>query len=88
MERAHDYVKAFIQDNPIYVTVTPTHFCYPSGDEPGVIIGIINYPRFPKEPEELKEIALKLAEHMKEKLFQYRVTVMFPDQTVMLGDEK
>jgi len=36
------------------VTVTPTKFIYKKGNEPGAIIGVILYPRFPLEIEELK----------------------------------
>lgn len=67
------------------VTVTPTKFVYTSGEEPGVIVGLINYPRFPKEPAEVKRLALELAFLLKEKLGQERVSVVMPDETVMIG---
>lgn len=66
------------------VTVTPTHFRYVDGEEPGVIIGWINYPRFPREPEEIKERAFNLAKHLMMMLNQERMSITTPDETYML----
>ena len=66
------------------VTFTETEFIYTEGNEPGLIIGMVNYPRFPSDPETLKEKALKLAEKLLIELNQFRVSVVFPDETVML----
>jgi hypothetical protein len=35
------------------VTVTPTEYVYTGGREAGAIIGLINYPRFPKTPADI-----------------------------------
>ncbi len=67
------------------VTVTPTTFLYTGGSEPGVIVGLINYPRFPAEPAALKARDLELAGLLKQRLGQLRVTVVMPDETVTLG---
>ncbi len=93
----------YVNSADLCVTFTPTHYIYngarkehfdvlhqesPFCCEGGVIIGMINYPRFPMKPEEIREKALELALILKVKLEQRRVTVMFPDETVMLGDDK
>lgn len=70
------------------VTVTATKFVYKNGMEDGAIVGLINYPRFPKEPHEIKEQALELAGILLEKMEQYKVTIVFPDETVMIGEDK
>ena len=68
------------------VTLTPTEFLYTNGGEPGVAVGLINYPRFPSTPEAIREHALALAEKLRVGLGQWRVSVVMPDETVMLGD--
>ena len=69
------------------VTVTPTEFIYKNGMEPGVIIGAINYPRFPSTPEQMKKQVLDLAEILLVELNQYRVSIVFTDETLMLECE-
>ena len=68
------------------ITITPTEYRYLNGNEPGVIIGYINYPRFPKiEPkDEIADRALQLAEMLRVGLGQIRVSVTTPDKTYML----
>jgi SAM-dependent methyltransferase len=48
-----DYLRRRFINNPSCVTVTPTNFIYCGGQEDGVIIGIRNYPRFPKTEDEI-----------------------------------
>lgn len=57
--------QACLQD-PICVTVEPTKFIYTGGEEAGAVIGLLNYPRFPRSAEEIniraKSLAIKLLE--------------------------
>ena len=69
------------------VTITPTEFRYVDGMEPGVIVGYINYPRFPRKPEEIEDRAIQLAEELMVGLEQNSVTVTTPTQTYMLSNE-
>lgn len=78
----------FVNDNPKCVTVTSTKFIYTNGSESGAIIGFIQYPRFPEWISEIKKIALELAEILMTELNQFRVTVNFPDEVVMLSNPK
>jgi hypothetical protein len=64
------------------VTVTPTEYVYSGGQESGVIVGLINYPRFPSTPEEIEEKALVLAVHLAEALHQRSYTIETPTKTV------
>lgn len=66
------------------VTVSDTQFIYTNGCENGVQVGLINYPRFPAEPEGIRNHALELAVRLMDELGQMRVSVVFPDETVML----
>lgn len=45
------------------------------------------YPRFVRDEEEIKRRALELARRLKVGLGQERVTVVFPDETIMLEDD-
>mgnify|MGYP001399026409 CR=1 FL=1 len=77
-----DYCNQF----PIGLTVTQTRFLYTNGSEPGIIVGLINYPRFPTLPEILREKAFDIAKLLRAAAKQQRVTVVFPDITVMLEE--
>ena len=70
------------------VTVTPLRFIYTGGKENGVMIGIINYPRFPKEESELDLHAIALADKLMKEFKQYRCSIVFPDDTVMCENAK
>ena len=87
-ELARNIIHGFVEVEGLCVTVTPTNYCYKGGSEDGIIIGLINSPRFPEEPEQIKKKALSLANTLKERLEQNRVSVQFPDETIMLGDKK
>jgi hypothetical protein len=39
------------------VTFTETSFVYEDGDEPGIMIGFINYPRFPSSKRDIRKRA-------------------------------
>ena len=66
------------------VSITPTEFRYVDGSEPGVIVGYIQYPRFPREEQEIKRRALRLAEKLMIALKQNRVTVVTPEESIMI----
>ncbi len=72
------------------VSISPTTFVYgpPGAQEPGVIIGLINYPRFPSHPETVRAIALDLAQRLREYLKQIRVTVACSDTTYLIEQPK
>lgn len=63
------------------VTVTPTRFIYTGGEETGAEIGLINYPRFPKEDFEVTATARRLALRLLKATCQHSVLVMTPDTT-------
>ena len=81
-----DEVKNFMQDytdkTSFCVTITPTTFVYKGGRENGAIIGLINYPRFPKTKKELKRRAEEIANLCKNKYKQKRVSIEYQDKTI------
>lgn len=64
------------------VTVTPTEYIYTGGQESGVRIGLINYPRFPKSPNEILDEAEALALKLMERLCQTSFTIICGEKTI------
>lgn len=69
-------------DVGLCVTLTPTAYTYTGGYEDGFIVGLINYPRFPKEPSEIWSHAEALGERIREACGQQSYTIQAPDKTV------
>lgn len=67
------------------VTVAEDNFVYTGGMEAGVRIGLINYPRFPKAPEEIFQVASELARFLIGRLRQQSCCVVGDDKTVWLS---
>jgi len=77
----------YVSKEKMCVTLTKTRFIYVNGAENGVIVGLINYPRFPKAKKHLESQALNLALHFKNRFKQKRLSIMYPDRTRMLYEE-
>lgn len=63
------------------VTVEPTTFIYTGGEEAGYVVGLLNYPRFPKTKVELMARAADLAVKLLDTTFQHSALMVAPDQT-------
>lgn len=83
---ARDLVRDYCNDVGLCVTFTPTEFIYTNGNEPGVVIGLINYPRFETTSDVIKAKAFAIAQILKHTLEQSRVSVVCTDKTYMLED--
>jgi hypothetical protein len=81
---ADEAIQGYVDLVGLCVSVTETEFRYTNGNEPGLIIGLINYPRFPSTPELITRHAIALAMILKDVLKQYRVSIVFADKTIML----
>jgi hypothetical protein len=83
-------IQEFCDVEGLCVTITETTFIYtrtpetPHGYDPGLIIGLIHYPRFPKEEWEIKATAMLLAKILKDHFRQIRVSVVCTDETVII----
>jgi len=73
--------RAYCNEIGLCVTVTPTNYIYTGGNQTGVIVGLINYPRFPAEPREIWAKAEALAHKLREGLFQESFTIQALDRT-------
>lgn len=67
------------------VTVTPTCYVYTGGEESGVIVGLINYPRFNAEPRTIFGRAYDLALILIDALGQQSCTIQAPDKTLWIS---
>lgn len=67
------------------VTVTETDFIFTGGQEAGVMVGLLHYPRFPTTPAALAETAMALATALRDGLCQWSVLVEGPEETVWLN---
>ena len=83
-DEVNDVIDKWIKSNPDCVTITPTQFVYKDGWENGVIIGWIQYPRFPRSKEDIKGRAVKLGYLLMETFKQNRITITTPDESIML----
>ncbi len=63
------------------VTVDPTTFIYTGGEEVGVVVGLINYPRFPSAPDTIDDRAVELALKLMRVMCQQSVMLMTPKRT-------
>lgn len=75
----------FCEEVGLCVTVTETTYCYTGGEEAGVIVGLINYPRFPSLPEAIWQRAEQLAARLCAGLKQQSYTIQSPDKTVWIS---
>lgn len=67
------------------VTLTPTKYIYTGGEEVGYIVGFINYPRFPKQPEEIYNRARDLLVTLIKETYQKSGTIVATDKTEFIS---
>ncbi len=82
--KARELCQGFVDAIGECVSFTKTEYIYTYGNEPGVIVQFIQYPRFPKPEEEIKRRAIELARILMTHLNQMKVCVIFPDETVLV----
>jgi hypothetical protein len=70
------------------VTVTKTTYVYTKGNEEGIVVGLINYPRFPLEPKQLIDRAIEIAEILRIDLKQESYSIQTPDKTIWYSYRK
>lgn len=88
IEKITDVVQRAVDDLSWCVTVTETTYVYTGGNEPGVAIGIINYPRFPEDENALYSKANCLAIMLAEECGQCRISAVMGDTTWMYSNEE
>lgn len=76
--------RKFCLDVGLCVTVTPTEYIYTGGSERGVMVGLVNYPRFPRTFDQIWATALQLARTLRDELFQHSVLLTAHDRTTWI----
>jgi len=82
--RVRDVCQAYCDEVGLCITITETEFIYTNGRENGAIVGLINYPRFPSTPEKIRAHAIELGNRLLSAFNQYRLSIVFPSDTVMM----
>ena len=85
---AQEICMNYVNDVKLCVTLSPTKFIYVDGNEPGVVVGLIQYPRFLMSEKEITEKAIDLARIMMKEFKQFRCSVVASDKTYMLENEE
>lgn len=77
----HNLAQLFSRED-FCVSIDPTEFIYTGGRESGMIVRLINYPRFPRSHEELYEIAKDIAIDLIDYLGQSSCSIVGPNETI------
>lgn len=73
--------RKYCLDVGLCVTVTPTLFIYTGGEEFGVCIGLLNYPRFPKDKKQILIQAIELGRLCRDSACQHSFLVVDNEKT-------
>lgn len=85
LDRAAGICLAYCGEVGLCVTVTKTIYVYTGGAEEGVIVGLINYGRFPSEPRAIWNTAYRLGLHLVDALGQQSFSLQAPDKTLWVS---
>lgn len=88
IEQAKQILRRECLTEGLCVTVEPTTFIYTGGEESGYMMGLINYPRFPSNPANIRERAMQLASMLLAETYQHSALVMDPLATEWLSIRK
>lgn len=69
------------------VNITPINFAYTGGDESGVCVEVIQYPRFPSSHQTIKNHAYSIGHLLMTMFKQYRCTLVCSDFTYLIENE-
>lgn len=87
-DKAIKSTKEYCDETGYCVTVTPTVYVHTGGLPNGVIVGLINYPRFPQTPDTILERALVIAKKLRVDLEQESFSIETPDNTIWYSYRK
>ena len=84
MAEALELCQEYCNEVGLCVTVTPTTYVYKDGQEPGIVVGLIRYPRFPET--DLWHHGRALGRILKSAFGQLRATIQDQETVEMLCD--
>lgn len=84
IETAKSIVRAECLRDGLCVTIEPTVFIYTGGEETGYVVGLVNYPRFPKSLKQLRERATDLMQKLLDGTHQHSALMVAPDTSLWI----
>lgn len=84
IEVAKQAIRAECLREGLCVTVEATTFIYTGGEEAGYVVGLLNYPRFPCEPQVLVERARDLMHKLLDATHQHSALMVTPEESVWI----
>lgn len=85
---AQKILKKYCDEVGYCVTLHTVEYIYKGGNEHGIRVGLINYPRFPSDPATLTAKAIEIAELLREGLKQESFSVETPVETIWYSYRK
>lgn len=67
---ARQVCREYCSEHGACISMSKTDYIYSGGEEAGFTTTLVNYPRFPSDPANLKHIAISVAELLMKKLGQ------------------
>lgn len=81
-------VEKYCNEVGLCVTIKSTLYVYTGGQESGIEVGLINYPRFPSDPATIIEKAIEIAERLRVELDQESFSIQTPHDTIWYSYRK
>lgn len=81
-QEAERICRRYCMEVGLCVTVTPTTFVYTGGAEVGVCVRLVNYPRSPRDPQDIEAQAMDLARMLRVGLCQWSFMVETPAKAI------
>lgn len=81
ISEAEQVIRKYCKDEGLCVTISPTKFIYSFGEEQGYVVGVINYPRFPKSEADVWVTASTLAKNLIDETHQGSILIETQSKT-------
>lgn len=82
IEQAKQRIREMAYNQGMCVTVSLVDYIYTGGEEKGLVVGLIQYPRFEVDEQTLEKNLIFLAENLATRLCQKSFTVSTPNSTI------
>jgi hypothetical protein len=86
--KAIKVLKNYCDDIGCCVTIKPTLYIFTDGEEHGIEVGLINYPRFPSDAATIVNKAREIAELLRVELKQESFSIQTPNDTIWVSYRK
>jgi len=81
ISQAKQVCREFCFEQGLCVTIESVSYIYTGGEESGVRVGLINYPRFPSDLGTITDTAKRLAHELMVRLCQHSYSIVGPEET-------